>query len=379
MLLHRSRGSSTHQPLRTQLYAWRVLISVALAIVGVMSGTLSAAAYVQTVTPWYTHSWYIGTTDVGHFQALGASDGDWDSAHCYGPGDNHSLNKIAVLDFGRPINVTGSASPYYGYGTVLPGGTAPSVRYDTTVYLTEQYALYYFYHSQASCQQLLIAMGQNNSYMCQRGAYPCDNYTAGQTWGDAVNQVNIWLVNNGLSSRISALAANDMETFGDVWACAGPTRNWIDGYVANNYGNPVFNYGDAITSAGCWSIQDVYYVSAGKVYTAPLAEQYTAGGNCYWTTGTGQVCIADDGLEDQGRDYSRGFGVEGSNAPMTFAGEMTECKDADPIPYGPCSVINHHELGPGQAWQELWDLQQTLYASSQTTMDYSTNINFQPL
>lgn len=364
----------------------RLLLGVLLVLASLGSGAGKVAAYAQTITPWYTHSWYVDTTDTNQFQRLGAYDGAWDSNHCYGPGDNHSLYKLVILDFGRPINLTGTNSPYYGYGTVFPGGQNPDGtsikgRYDTAVYLAEQYALYYYYNSQGNCQQLTLAMGQNNSYLCQNSPNnnPCDPLAAGQTWGDAVYQVNLWLTNNGLRSRITAAAANDMETYGAEWACAGPTQQWINGYTANNRGAEVYDDGDAITSAGCWNIQGVYSVANQVPGTMPLPETYTAGGVCYWTAGVGQECKeTDPGVTGYPTDYTRGYGVEGSNAPMTFSGQVTECPNGDPVPYGPCTVNGHGEYGPGEGWQKLWDFQQTVYPQYQPSMEFSTNIQYQP-
>ncbi len=123
----------------------------------------------------------------------GQRDGQWDNdpAHC-GFGDNSSQDKIVVLDWGRPINLTGYGSPYNGYGTVLAKQTpspASEVRNDEIVYLTEQYAESYFWNSGGlnGCPQTRVTLGTNNSYPCNGspGGY-CSNYDSGRAWGDAV-------------------------------------------------------------------------------------------------------------------------------------------------------------------------------------------------
>lgn len=342
-------------------------IVLSLVIMGV--GSLSTVANVtasQTISPWYTHSWYITDTGVGRIQNIGGSDGDWDSTypHCTpGSGDNLGQNKITILDFGRPVNVSGDGTPYYGYGTVFLDSSL-LVRDDTIVYLAEQYALQYWYHSQGACQQLRLMLGTNNSYLCQQPPgytqYTCDPGRAGSAWGDAVYQVQLWLQTNGLTSRINAEAADDAETSGSEWSCFGDSRAFLDGFNGNN---PVHarmaDFGDAITAPYCWAIQDVYYAAYGQSAYRPLPEMYgPANGLCYWTTGS-----------------CRGYGVESSVGAMEMLGEMTECQENDPVPYGPCSS---GEWGPGEAWDNLWNTQQQNYPGVQPTMDYATNIKREP-
>lgn len=355
-------------PLRIALLA--LLVAVGLVVGAAASGgTTAALAYGnQTITPWYTHSWYVDSTNGTQMYNLGYSDGIWDSNHCFGSGNNSSSDKLTILDFGKQVNVAGGGA-YYGYGTLLFDAYSTPVQDDTIVWLAQQYVIGY-YASSSSCPQLTIAMGTNNYRICESSPYTCDTATAGRTWGDAVSVLQGWLQSNNYSSsvnHINANAASDMQTFGGGWSCAGTTRTWVDNFNSNNpYGARLIDYGDAYTSAGCWSIQDAYYVSWGATYNWPLPEIYDTGGY--------QICTWVDGYYGS---CTQGYAVESSNNRVTFLGEMTECQNADPIPYGPCSVSGHNEMGPGQAWQGLWDEQSSHPAWIQASMPYSTNIKYQ--
>ncbi len=327
---------------------------------------------------------------------LGELDAAWDSDHCW-PGNNGSNDKVVVLAFGRPINLLGPGGrepgePYYGYGTILPRTENVTARYDTIVWLVEQYAEAYFWRS-TGCPRLHIAIGTSNSFLCERSPRACDPYWAGRAWGDVVQQVQLWLNDRGYGGEIRADGAADIETHGydpthegEGWHCFGPpeyeepmppphdSRRLVDGFADNNpAGARLLNFGDAATSEGCWSIQDVFYVSwSGNSAFWPLPQTYyTASGPCAWTTGTSGTtpCIRDF----DGADVSRGFGLESSNGRVYFVGQMTGCPEGDPIPPDYCN--NRTEFNPGQAWNKLWQAQWDYYR--QASMPYSTNIQNQ--
>ncbi len=333
-----------------------LLVAVAFAPVEPAGATHQTA---QNISPWYGHSWYISSTDAARINSLGRGDGTWDRDHAFCDGDNtnDSSDKVAVLDFGRPIRLA-TSGPYYGYGLTMFSG--PDTRLDTIVWLTEQYAAGW-YATSGGCARLQLALGTSNSYLCSGGVQPCDPNEFGRVLKDAVHQVQLWLNQQNYSWQIQAIAAADMETYGaDGWACAGPTRAMVDGFSQNTIGYyTLWDFGEAITSSGCWSIQDVHYVSWGAAPAWPLPEIYNANFACHWTDGS-----------------CRGYAVERSVGPVTFRGEMTECQNPDPIPYGPCTVAGRSEYGPGQAWDQLWQRGQTY--GSQSSMPYSTNIKFAP-
>jgi hypothetical protein len=357
---------------RAHLIAWRLVAGLLVVLAGALTGTGRVAALTQNQQPAYTHSWYINSLSDAEIRNLGAADGRFDSANCSG-GDNGSSDKIAVLDFGRIINLRGpggwqEGQPYYGYGVELPkfsyiqdGRTATG--YDTVVYLTEVYAESYFWNTQSGCPQMRVALGASNSYLCEGDdqPYPCDPAAAGHAWADAVWQVESWLQQRGYTSRVNARAASDMETEGGGWSCFGQTRAWADAYATNYTPAPtaLLNYGDAITGPQCWAMEDVWYITAGNQAYFGLPEMYGPyNGLCYWTDGS-----------------CRGYGAESTRyGAIAFKGTMTQCFQYYVDAYNCYGPVQGGNWGYAQAWQGLWDRQQQSYPGVQTTMPFATNI-----
>jgi len=359
------------------------LLRAVIALLVVMAGGVISArhtAAVQTVPPAYTHSWYINwPAGVGltgsRMQALGAQDGVWDSNNC-SFGDNGSQDKVVVLALGHYYRYGTNDDPYGGYGTILAKQTAVGLRFESIAFLVEQYAESYFWNTQSGCPHLRLALGTSNSYPCagSSGYAPCGDYEAGQQWANLVGDVQNWLVARGYDARVVAHAADDIETGepGGGWSCAGQARAFVDGFASNNWaGRAMLDFGDAVTSSNCWSIQDVHYVAwGGNAAFVPLPQGYhTANGVCYWTTGYGAPCYTDGGSY-----VGRGFGVESSVGPVAFKGPMTECVEPDPVPYPLCNGANG--FGPQRAWERFWAAQSSFYY--QTTMPFLTNIKDQP-
>lgn len=234
----------------------------------------------------------------------------------------------------------------------------------TIVYLTEQYADSYFWASggPSGCAQTRIAMGVNNSFLCENSpSGQCNPYDAGVEWSAAVTDVENWLQARGLTSRVNIRGAADFETFGydanEGFECANVSRPFMDGF-ADQGGNAILDFGDAWTSSGCWSVQDVYYILAGRPNFFGLPEIYQDGQRCTFTTGC----------------YS---GVERDVAPVAYKGQMTQCTGLDVLPHADCPNTNGGNWAPYQSWNALWNTQQQNYPSAQTTMPFSTNIRDQ--
>ena len=301
------------------------------------------------------------------YAALGTADGQWDSAHCFGSGNNSHSDKLTILDFGRPVQAGGAG--YFGYGSVYHNGQ--SVNLGHSVWLAQQYAEAYWLAS-SNCPQLNIAIGTNNAELCS-GPSPCDPYTAGRIWADAVAVLNSGWAANGYATsgnHIRAVAAGDWEGHhfdpGVTWACAGPTRAFVDGYTAYNASAArLIHFGNALTSSGCWSIQDQFYVAWAATYSYPLPEIYNSSHPCQWVDG-GPSCTPS-------------WAVEASNMPnnMYFLGVMATCDTPEPLPYGPCGSPPGIDNGPGQSWDQLWNRQAAFRGFPQVTMPYATNIRYQ--
>lgn len=363
-------SSATIRPTaQAGLRYWRIVASLLIVFVGAAAALVRPrdATANQTIDPAYTHSWYINNLSVDAMYQLAQTDGSWDADpnHCQSA-DNSSRDKVIVLDWGKSYNLTGYGSPYNGYGTLLPKHTdaASQVTDATIVYLTEQYADSYFWASggPGGCSQTRIAIGVNNSFLCVNSpSGQCNPYDAGAEWSAAVTDIENWLQARGLTSRVNIRAAADFETYGDSdgqgWQCANVSRPFMDGFADQGY-NAILDFGDAWTSSGCWSAQDVYYILAGRPNFFGLPEIYNSGQLCTFTTGC----------------YS---GIERDVAPVAFKGQMTQCTGPDVLPHADCPNTAGGNWAPYQSWNALWNTQQQSFPGVQTTMPFSTNIRDQ--
>lgn len=302
----------------------------------------------QAGGPWYSHSWYISSTDANKLWNYGYNDSVWANAHC--------TNEFVVLDFGQvgnEENITHDGA-YYGYGAYMPGGPQSFIQDDTIVWMAEQYAAGWWQASH-SCTLLKVALGTNNLRECPFGnSYgTCTTSGAGSAWGDATYQFAKYVA-AGWASQISVAAADDMETSG--WDCAGPTRAFVDGYNSNPTATYHFeDYGDWFTSPGCWSAQDAYYVGWGASRDYSLPEAYY--------TNNSQV--------------NAFVQVEKwTGSAMYPDGVMTTCPGGDPLPYPTCQIGGQTGNSPGQAWSSLSSAN-AVAGYPQGPMTWSTNIQFE--
>ncbi len=368
MISRRVRSFSNSRHERVCIRAGRALASLVLALVGIVGalGTSQPVAAYQSVAPAYTHSWYIDSVDVGAIQSLGQVDGQWDGAgnHC-GFGDNSSQDKIVVLDFGKDLKLYDDNHAYRGYGTQIFTNNSDYLTDDDIAYRVEQYAAQYFWNSggPGGCAQTRIAIGTNNSFLCESSLYPCNAYDAGWEWSNVVSNVNNWLQGQGFSGRIGARAADDIETFGytpqEGFHCAGDTTDFMNGFADNPGGNATLDFGDAITSSGCWTLDQVRYVTTGRPNFYGLPEVYNACQLGHYTDG----CAG----------YA---GVESATGAIELKGQMTECGQADVVPQYDCGSSDY---GPRQSWEALWAKQQLYFGpgGQPSGMPFSTNIKRQ--
>lgn len=289
----------------------------------------------------------------------GQSDGSWDNQHC--------TDSTVFLDWGQPNNhgaVTGDTR-YYGYGTTISDYSNSFVGNADIVYQTEQYANGW-YNTSGLCAHLHLVLGTNNYQECPNGyssSYgTCDIGAAGRAWGDAVNQINIFLSNQGRISPsggyITAVwAGDDIEGQGQGYDCAGPTRSFVDGFNNNNpSGARLLDFGDPFTSSGCFAGSDIGYVAWGALSNWPFAENYATNNN----------------FANTWQFINSAF--EGNN--MSFLGTMTECTSrSDPFPDPTtCPVGSNTQFAPRGAWQGL---QSAVPQGSANSMAYATNIQYQ--
>src|SRR5262249_11057203 len=156
-------------------------------------------------------------------------------------------------------------------------------------------------------------------------------------WDVAAHDVMDYVAAKGYGSRITAVwVADDLETSWDPWPT---TQQFLQGvrdqehtYTAHaqliNYGDA--NVGACTVAAGCrfrWPGATGYDAAGGIGWPLPLPETYNADTTSLW--------------EDVAS-------TPGTHGPMAFAGVMTECGGADPLPVGECRPQGGGVTGKGR-------------------------------
>lgn len=366
---------------------------LSLLTVGLLAVTLTAARpasasihssvspLIQSATPPVSHSHYVTGYYPSTYKTMGVTDGKYDAAHCVtGTGDNRGAAKITILDYGQPRRLSTTETRFQGYGT---NTVSTGIKlYDYQIQdVTQQYALgYYGGLGTSRCPVLRLMVGTNNSQICGQppgipGDPGCTRTGAGNTWADLTVALDEWAIAQGYHANIEVGAASDEETNSDKyasgnyqWNDAASTNDWVNGYHQNNLGSRLlFDYGDAVTSPGRWTITDVYRISYNEnTENYAFPEIYNPGGTCNWSGHTtfNYTC--------------RSFSAEGSNSTMFFPGELTECGGVGDVPPGnypstQCrGPAGDPQFGPAQAWNDLHAVQSRYWG--QTTLDYSSDI-----
>jgi len=266
--------------------------------------------------PSSTTSYYESTTSVGTLQNQGCSAA-------------RGAGGVIVLDFGEPALVSGT------YGTYLfgSGGFAS----DTTLFHAAANFIYGAWNCRTSATNLALALGTSNYYGNLGGASNATWYTAGQQWGDLVNNAQNYSVSNGYDAQIGAYGADDIET---EWASYGQSSNFVNGY--NNTSARIFlDYGD--DTPGYWTNAQVWYVAFGAPDNYPLPEiYYNADATQDWEPLSAWACSNEGG-------------------PIDFKGTMSE------YPTGNT---------PAQAWTDMYNAEGTnsCTAAARSFLIFSTNI-----
>jgi hypothetical protein len=264
----------------------------------------------------------------------GSLDGDLDDATC--------TDSLVVLDFGQPDFVNGT------YGTNYWVNYAPGYQFvsDLEVIAAVQSYAYGWYTSTGVCPRLHLVVGTNNDNQLSSGGGTLTE--AGSAWADVVDAVQDYLVSNGYDWQITAWAGDDIEA---EWDCAGPTKEFLDGYAENPSANLLLDYGTAWGDP-CWSSADLHYAAYSPGLRYPVPEIYFGTATDSWVS-----------LRE-----SEGF--------MPFSGVMTTCQQGDPLPSIYCTTPSGGWFAPSAA---QWDLYNKLDANGvgQGYFGYSTNIRWQ--
>jgi hypothetical protein len=260
---------------------------------------------------------------------LGCNQGHFDAS--YTP----PVNSMVFLDFGGQ-NADGS-------GTLLIDNVT-SVTNAQIEAMAEQFAYGYDVCTGAdNTSLLLLGIGTNNSRSTV-------NASLGNTWAQVVQAVRSWDSATGVSAQVSALAANDIES----WHNVTDTRAWVSGYSAIN---PAFyiDYGSAdgcsetdhsnrIACAGGWLQSDYYYVAWEATPAQALPEIYLGGLANQWEM-----------IDLEGVTHTSG-------GKILFYGPLDE------------NDLNGGTYTASQAWGSLWTLVNR-HSRTATNLIYSSEIH----
>jgi hypothetical protein len=281
----------------------------------------------------YSHSWYINSPTI--LARLGRSDAQWlntQSARVHCAGDF-----LTVLDFGHPTTKGSSTnSALDQYAMTLWGHL-------TTYRQIEQLAERYLdaWHATAtSCPRVRLALGTSNYAECFHAVGSCSIYTAGQQWDVVVHDVQQYVSAKGLSGQITGVwVADDLEGSWDPWP---QTVQFLAGVRDQEHTYPthvnLVDYGDANAGActelggSCtqpWSQENVYAAAWGMGWNVPVPETYSSGTTRKW----GHLAQ--------------------THRTLRFAGIMTECAGADPLPTGLCDVGGSAQWSPTMGYTHL--------------------------
>jgi hypothetical protein len=274
--------------------------------------------------------------------------------------DNATCTKgVVVLDFGQPDKSTAS-SPYGGYGVNIFDGASTFKSDVDVVVAAVNYAQGWSDYT-GSCPRLKLIIGTNNYNMIPSGNGGTEA-TAGANWAQVAYDVQQFLNALGYGWQIQAWSGSDMEQpSGPIsdpgghywWDCPGATKNFVNGHLYNPNKSLLIDFGTAWygqQNTRCtWSVADVYDVAWEPFWVYPLPEIYTHPATQSW------IAVRQQG-------------------PIWFIGVMTECKQADPLPYYSCTTgPTAGENAPSGAWWSLW-IGMNNDPPGQNSLDYATNI-----
>lgn len=167
---------------------------------------------------------------------------------------------LLVLDWGQPVYLGNGV-----YGTYDFGGHDDS---DNAILHAVANFVLGVWSCRTNSTNIAIAIGESNYY--SGDALPLTNaawYADGQQWGNLVNNVQSFVVNNHYSN-IGIYGAGDLET---EWSSFPLTKSMVDGYNASS-SRIYFDFGD--DSPGYWTNAEVWYVAYGARDNLPLPEIY---------------------------------------------------------------------------------------------------------
>ena len=238
--------------------------------------------------PLYATSYYVQNPSPSAMYNLGCTLGVRDRDL---PGKQDNL---VILSFGQMwkengVYGVGKFSPYWGFEPLSVVETA----------VREYVRGYWVCTGNDHDSQVTVGIGVNNYGRMNTGSSNQDvlrdaAYEFGKRFGDMVNNVNVWAVQQGYASQAYVAAANDIEWDStNNWQSSYVTRGWVQGFDERDQGvNIYFNFGACsgcptdITPSnanwsypiGNWSLEHIWYVTWGAPPAYPLPEIYLTNG-----------------------------------------------------------------------------------------------------
>jgi hypothetical protein len=311
------------------------------------TGTSSVPTATQTpdpLAPAYSSSYYMRFKTLSKYYEIGRYWCNRDAAKA------GTQNSVVVLDFGGPMLADGI------FGADMFDMTWANVD-EIRSFVIEFGKGYTACSNPDKTSHVRVGVGTSN--------WGTDvTYEHGQAWARMVNDINQYYVASGISNRIDAFGASDLEL---GWNNAEVTRGWVNGYNSvNNY--PLLDYGDANgcptrahldwTCRSGWTKDDVWYVAYGSGASYPLPLIY-----------------ATDGGNAQQWALLSLYSYTTHGARMEIQGVMTQWQACYQMPSGCGRGLDNT---PQQGWRQLYDELQRDTRTAQT-LPWSTDILWQGL
>lgn len=315
--------------------------------------------------PPNTVSRYMQTTDPSTLNHFGCQAGTSAKATSTFGGIS---NNLVVLDFGQP---------YFDPSTSAYGAYDYAQNYDITTQISvgvKNFLMGFWACTQGALNNpfLVLAIGTNNAY----GQLPLPagspesttNWSNhGTAWGNMVNNVESYVINQGYTSRETVVGADDIES-GPGFGPYSLAKAWVDAYGKTpNGGYSYYDYGSADgcppygncvsdprcnsapipPDAGCdWTQDAVWYVAAGAASAFPVPEIYTRGNT-----------DPPFGTQANTWQHLSAYACANHGGPIDFFGVLTELADYANVKHisqkAASQLVNTPSDGYNQLYRDL--------------------------
>ena len=294
-------------------------------------------------------------------------------------------NALVILDFGDPAKMA-TDSGNVEYGTILVF-TGPFI---STAEISS--AAQDFIRGFQDCSaefptaHLTLAIGTNNSGIVFNSGQ--DAIEHGKAWGNLVNDIHDWIVNEGYARRVSVAAASDIEKFGNrdpnipdadrcrlqqpYGHCTEPeaVRQWLNQYLQATAENNIhfYNYGACENCSSAFPLEpgvDDWYrdeyvhlswdAEPGRIYPIPEIYGPSEAHAIQWRN------LMKFALEQREGD-------EEYRGSVFIPGTLTQCRIINPFEE-PVVCTNSNTNEPITGWQQMYDA-----LSADTTTAYAASL-----